>query len=103
MKSKKSTSLTFASAVVAAFAPLLIAQAPAAHAGPLCPPVPANAWGPYLARLQQIHEQCLQAEKNQAYCGDGRGCTPGDPCTVGSPIERAECTDARLSGQQPHF
>lgn len=78
----------------------MITAAPA-QAGPLCPPLPANVQ--MTPRLQQLHEQCLQAERNQNYCGLASGCTPGDPCVVGSPSEIAACNDARLSGQQPRY
>ncbi|OBI53457.1 hypothetical protein A5707_11315 [Mycobacterium kyorinense] len=93
--------LGVAAAAAIAFAPfavLPVQQAPPAHAGPLCPNEPNLAGNP---RYEQLHQQCLQAEQNQNECFDATGCTPGDPCVVGSPIERGACADARAAGQLP--
>lgn len=93
--------LTLAAAVAIAFAPFSVIAAGSAHAAPPCPgPMLGVPWTP---QMENIRQQCLQAGRNQDYCGDARGCTPGDPCVVGSAVERAVCNDARLSGQQPHF
>lgn len=65
--------------------------APVAQAGPLCPQS--------MAQFPSIYQQCLTAEQNQNYCTDASGCTPGDPCVVGSAYEKAICDDSRAAGR----
>jgi hypothetical protein len=88
--------LCMAAAAVIGFAPLSLVAGGVAQAGPLCPEYPNLAGNP---RYEQLHQQCLQAERNQNLCTDARGCTPGDPCVVGSAYERAICGDSKLAGQ----
>lgn len=49
---------------------------------------PDGSWGPKQDRGPLLPQQIN---------------TPGDPCVVGSAVERAICNDARLSGQQPRY
>jgi hypothetical protein len=97
MKIKRTASIPLAAAAAAAFAfaPFSVLTSGVAQAGPLCPAS--------LAQNPALYQQCLTAEQNQNYCGLASGCTPGDPCVVGSPIERSTCQDARAAGQQPHY
>jgi hypothetical protein len=83
-----------AAAAAIGFAPFSVFTSGVAKAGPLCPPSMA-------ATSAAIYQQCLTMEQNQNLCGLASGCTPGDPCTVGSPGERQVCADVRAGAQPP--
>jgi hypothetical protein len=86
-------SLVAAAAAAIAFAPFSMIASPPAQAGPLCAQA-AQVGG-------ALYQRCLEMERNQNLCGSASGCTPGDPCTVGSAGERQVCADVRAGAQQP--
>jgi hypothetical protein len=83
--------LGVAAAAAIAFAPFSVLTSGVAQAGPLC--------SQSMAQFPDIYQQCLEAEKNQNYCGLASGCNEGDPCVVGSPTEQGTCAADRIMGR----